>query len=71
MNNYPPGVTGNEYQIAGPDFETEFYEYPCPQCVAQLMILGYQHQRWVACPSCGFQEDLNFDVDYDEPDDRR
>lgn len=21
MSNYPPGVTGNEYQIAGPDYE--------------------------------------------------
>ncbi len=23
LSNYPPGVTGNEYEIAGPDFEQE------------------------------------------------
>ena len=23
MSNYPPGVTGNEWQIAGPDFERD------------------------------------------------
>lgn len=31
LSNYPPGVTGNEYQIAGPDWEQEDHRY-CPEC---------------------------------------
>ena len=31
LSNYPPGVTGNEYQIAGPDSEWEETHY-CEKC---------------------------------------
>jgi hypothetical protein len=29
MSNYPPGVTGNEYEIAGPDREWEEEDWEC------------------------------------------
>jgi hypothetical protein len=29
MSNYPPGVTGNEYAISGPEFERDEYR-ECP-----------------------------------------
>lgn len=31
LSNYPPGVTGNEFEIAGPDKEWEI-ERECPVC---------------------------------------
>lgn len=31
MSNYPPGVTGNEYQIAGPDSEGDC-QRDCRRC---------------------------------------
>ena len=31
LSNYPPGVTGNEYEIAGPDSEWEDTNY-CEKC---------------------------------------
>jgi hypothetical protein len=30
-SNYPPGVTGNEYEISGPDCEWE-EQRECPLC---------------------------------------
>ena len=48
--DYPPGVTGNEFAIAGPDFEEES-DLPCPQCGAPTMKLGYRHDRWLVCNS--------------------
>ncbi len=49
-SNYPPGVIGNEYEIAGPDYEEEV-DGPCPECdsVGTLMAYGYDSRRWVAC----------------------
>ena len=29
MSNYPPGVNGNEYEIAGPDDEWEDEDFSC------------------------------------------
>ena len=29
MSNYPPGVTGNEYEISGPDKEWEEEDWEC------------------------------------------
>ena len=50
MNNYPPGVTGNEWQIVGSD---EF-EFECPVCREQeLLFYGTKHDAWSECPDCG------------------
>ena len=59
-SNYPPGVTGNEYQIAGPDYEHKV-DGECPKCGERdvLFELGYHSSRWQICDTCGYQEDLN------------
>ncbi len=56
--DYPPGVTGNEYAIAGPDYERES-DTPCPYiigkgedslpCGEPTMEQGYQYERWLVC----------------------
>ena len=59
MSNYPPGVTGNEFEIAGPDYEQEIEGY-CPGCGKSdcLMEQGYQGQRWRNCSECDYEEDI-------------
>ena len=57
MSNYPPGVTGSEYAIAGADYEQEVDE-PCPKCGGELVEQGYHGQRWVMCYSCEYSTDL-------------
>ncbi len=58
-SNYPPGVTGNEYEIAGPDYEKDSDE-PCPYepkkgtedsipCGESTMEQGYGGERWLVC----------------------
>jgi len=37
MSNYPPGVTGSEWQIAGPFAETE-ETLECPQCETETIV---------------------------------
>ena len=54
--SYPPGVTGNEYAIAGPDYEEES-DVLCGDCGGETMELGDDRDRWVAC-DCGWQADL-------------
>ena len=57
--DYPPGVTGNEYEIAGADYEKEV-EGKCPQCGESdcLAEQGYRYQRWVDCHNCDYHADL-------------
>lgn len=75
-SNYPSGVTGNEYEIAGPDYEHEV-DAPCPDCHGHVVMeQGYRHERWLACPMCGWTTDLEpleFDPDraYDEARERK
>ena len=75
-SNYPPGVTGNEYAIAGPDYEKES-DTPCPECGGQTMEQGYQHERWLVCENEHTTDlepvDKEPDPDraYDEERDRR
>jgi len=58
---YPPGVTGGEYQIAGPDYEHEI-DTPCPECGRlDLMQQGYRNQHWVVCGNCEHQHDIESD----------
>ena len=55
---YPPGVTGNEYEIAGADYEKEL-DTPCPKCGENtLMEEGYRGNRWESCSECDYYEDL-------------
>ena len=74
--DYPPGVTGNEYEIAGADYEKES-DVPCPYepkkgtedslpCGEPTMESGYQGQRWLVCDN-GHNTDLD-PLDSDGPD---
>ena len=64
-SNYPPGVTGNEYQIAGPDYERES-ETPCLECGEDaVLVQGYRLDFWSVCRACGWTTDIEHD---DEPD---
>lgn len=58
--SYPPGVTGNEYEIAGPDYEKDVEGW-CPDCSENgtLFVRGYRGQLWQVCSACGYQEDLD------------
>ncbi len=56
-SNYPPGVTGNEYEIAGADYEQDFDE-KCPKCNGDMLEQGYHGTRWVTCYECDYQRDL-------------
>ena len=55
MSNYPPGVTGNEFAIAGADYEEEtntLCSYDIGdgvKCNKRTMELGYQGNRWLDC----------------------
>jgi hypothetical protein len=49
VNNLPPGVTGNEWQIAGAD---EF-EFGCPTSDHDLTFSGDQFEATAECPECG------------------
>lgn len=76
--NLPPGVTGSEYAIAGPDYEKES-DTPCPQCGSEeVMELGYQGDRWLFCHTCQQETTMeppdpgeDPDRKYDEERDRR
>ena len=39
MSNYPPGVTGNEYEIAGPDKEWEDEHWECTNQKYEVAIV--------------------------------
>lgn len=52
---YPPGVTGNEYAIAGPDYQQESKDL-CPysrsdgeECGVKAFEEGYRNRRWLVC----------------------
>lgn len=55
MSNYPPGVTGNEWQIAGPLFENEVGG-ECPECGDDECLTWFQldnsHEEEVSCGTC-------------------
>lgn len=55
MSNYPPGVTGNEYAIAGPDHELERDAW-CNECEAVMAGVEqwYRRERWWTCDTCGW-----------------
>lgn len=71
-DNYPPGVTGNEYQIAGADREHEA-ERECRECglVQLALIEEFQSSAWWFCENseCGAENDEPVaDDEPEEPD---
>lgn len=76
-SNYPDDVTGNEYHIAGPDYEKESDE-PCPyilrygsECGAPTMEQGYGGERWLSCMENDHITDLEPLDSGDDPDRKR
>lgn len=69
LSNYPPGVTGNEYEINGPDKEEEYPEKQCPNGHVGTFKLWYRYESWFVCATedCTYQTEP-FDEDEDEPD---
>lgn len=67
MSNYPPGVSGNEYEIAGPSW-TGTVEAECEECGdAGLMDAeGHGWERWAYCEN-GHVIQLP-DEEYDPPE---
>ena len=64
MTNYPPGVTGNEYQIAGADYERDVC-HNCATCHATQdgTEQGYGDERWFICSVCDEITDLPWSGD--------
>ena len=63
-DNYPPGVTGNEYEIAGPDKEWE-EQFVCKSCGFDDVVIKqfYKYKTFWECPGCDeYYEE--FDDDY-------
>jgi hypothetical protein len=59
MSNYPPGVTGNEWQIAGPYAETE-ETLDCPECEKETLHAVVTLRRFddvdsVTCTECQYE----------------
>ncbi len=59
LSNYPPGVTGAEYEIAGPDFESTDMVF-CEHCDRdqQGVVSGYGGDQWFTCDRCDEVTDL-------------
>lgn len=72
-SGYPPGVTGNEYEIAGPDKEWE-EERTCSNedCGFSGLVNGetYNNTEAWTCPQCGRAHDAYVGPDPDDYDDR-
>ena len=85
MSNYPPGVTGNELEIAGPDAEytsertVSCWNDECSQFEVELEvevdIRSYRSEEWWnwTCPECKISRDYEQyiypDDDYDPYED--
>jgi transcription elongation factor Elf1 len=73
MSNYPPGVTGNEWQIAGPYAETE-ETLDCPECEKPTLHVVTTLHRYddvdsCVCTVCEYEWDRKIDSpeDYTDP----
>lgn len=68
--NYPPGVTGNEPEIAGPMYE-EWEEYYCDHCEedTQHEVTEYcgEGVRYWVCDECGTQFETQSPDPFDDP----
>ena len=75
LSNYPPGVTGNEYEIAGPDNEWE-ENYYCQKCekITEFSCESFQKQKSGICSECDFDLDLGStddDIDWEDVAEQR
>lgn len=64
MSNYPPGVTGFEYEIGGPDSEQD-EEAWCDYCgeLTQGVVQGSAGNYWFICGVCNEESDVEPDWD--------
>jgi len=57
VSNYPPGVTGNEYEISGPTYERETVQHYCDGCERMRLgvVTGF-YRDWAdwECYTCGW-----------------
>lgn len=62
-DNYPPGVSGFEYQIAGAEKEWEELRI-CASCGKEALfdMAAYAGEVWGTCPSCGETQDFESDA---------
>lgn len=67
--DYPPGVTGNEYEIAGPDHEWEAERW-CSNCQASTThtCQSYGGEAWASCEVCDQTEEIEMVGPDDDPD---
>ena len=73
--NYPDGVTGNEYEIAGPDSEWEEELY-CAKCekTTTFSCESFRKQRSGICSECESDIDLGHvddDIDWESVAEQR
>lgn len=81
LSNYPSGVTGNEWQIAGPDFEREetrnvdacdYFEDDCNFDGGDVEGESWGDHSiatfWWECPGCGREKTLEYNVEQPERD---
>lgn len=56
--SYPPGISGNEYEIAGPDQDGEDDRW-CKDCEKETLHewARYRHDWWATCTECGRETD--------------
>jgi len=69
MSNYPPGVTGNELQIAGPAWEsTESVD--CPECDMSVEAEAWGHGgiAHFTCPECEYEWEVSEEDMYQGPE---
>ena len=74
-SNYPPGVTGNEFAISGPDREWEersLCEY-CNHIDNNVHQEHHSEGRWFICSNCEQTTELGFleEIEGPDPDDWR
>ena len=61
-SNYPPGVTGMEFEINGADAERDRPDFECPRCGnVGGTELRYRRQTWVVCDGCDETTDTDDD----------
>jgi len=80
LSNYPPGVTGREREIAGPDSEwtqerTVYCQWEdCPhfekEVEVELDVESYRGQWWTTytCPTCEKDSEFDGEIETADPD---
>lgn len=59
MSNYPPGVTGGEFEIAGPDWEGQVDRECLEECrfAGEVEAWSYGSVLHWTCPMCGTEHE--------------